>query len=114
YDPLRLRPIAISIETKTGDGPEETANVQLAVWVGAQFTRLRQLAKLPELFALPLVFVNGSEWYFLFAQQNAVGNILWIGSTMTLKGIYTLIATLRVLLAWVAKEYFPWFVENIL
>ncbi|KAJ9634087.1 hypothetical protein H2201_009118 [Coniosporium apollinis] len=43
YDSLRQRPIAISIETKTPNAPEEQVGVQLGVWVAAHFTRLHGL-----------------------------------------------------------------------
>ncbi|KAF2453094.1 hypothetical protein BDY21DRAFT_357261 [Lineolata rhizophorae] len=43
YVSLRHRPIAVSIETKTIGRPEEEARVQLAIWVAAQFERIRSL-----------------------------------------------------------------------
>lgn len=43
YVPLRFRPIAISIETKTISRTEEEARVQLAIWVAALLARIRQL-----------------------------------------------------------------------
>lgn len=66
YDSLRQRPIAISIETKIPDASEEDGKVQLAIWVSAQFARLRSLVKMStspmtEIMTLPLLYVAGAD-----------------------------------------------------
>jgi hypothetical protein len=72
YDPVRCQPIAISIETKTPDGSEQDAMVQLGVWVAAHFNRLRMLShEDPVSLTLPLLYVSGAEWFLLFASDSA-------------------------------------------
>jgi len=72
YDPVRRQPIAISIETKTPDGSEQTAMVQLGVWVAAHFDRLRMLSHEDLVsLTLPLLYVSGAEWFLLFASDSA-------------------------------------------
>ncbi|KAL6401248.1 hypothetical protein AUP68_15678 [Ilyonectria robusta] len=45
YQPLRYRPIAISIETKTPDGSGQEAKTQVSVWAAAYMARLRALSR---------------------------------------------------------------------
>ena len=72
YNPVRYQPIAISIETKTPDGSEQDAMVQLGVWVAAHFNRLRMLShEDPVSLTLPLLYVSGAEWFLLFASDSA-------------------------------------------
>jgi len=68
YNPLRFRPIAISIETKAPDAPKEEAKIQLGMWAAAYFDRIRMLSdKKPVTVTLPLLYVSGAEWFLLFA-----------------------------------------------
>lgn len=74
YSPLCYDPIAVSIETKSPDGSEQDAKVQLSVWVSAHFNRLRDLlpttlARAPVSITLPLLFVSGESWNLLFASD---------------------------------------------
>ena len=74
YSPLCYEPIAISIETKTPEGSEQEAKVQLSVWIIAQFNRLRDLlpttiARQPISITLPLLFASGESWKLLFASD---------------------------------------------
>ena len=78
HTPLLTRPIGINIETKrTGDG-WDTAVVQLGIWVAAQFVKLEQLihdfdADPNQIPFLPIVVVQGHEWYFLAASRGDFG-----------------------------------------
>jgi hypothetical protein len=68
YTPVRFRPIAISIETKTPNAPEEEAKVQLGIWVAAYFDRIRMFSyEKPVTLTLPLLYVSGAHWFLLFA-----------------------------------------------
>ncbi|KAJ9634226.1 hypothetical protein H2199_009056 [Coniosporium tulheliwenetii] len=112
YDSLRQRPIAISIETKTPNAPEEQAGVQLGVWVAAHFTRLRGLVD-TQMPTLPLLFVTGHDWHILFAASRTAGILdlygkLRIGDTSSLLGINKLISALRRLAQWVTISFKGW------
>jgi hypothetical protein len=136
YNPVRCQPIAISIETKTPDAPEQDAEVQLGVWVAAHFNRLRMLSQEdPVSLTLPLLYVSGAQWFLLFAsdsaeqivcyfliclacqlltfQQELLGKLL-IGDTATAVGCYKLLATLRCLCGWVTTTFKEWFELKVL
>ncbi|KAK7432213.1 hypothetical protein QQZ08_001158 [Neonectria magnoliae] len=72
YQPLRFRPIAISIETKTPDGSTEEAKAQLSVWTSAYILRLRELTATSQKAAglgitLPVINIKGGQWELLLA-----------------------------------------------
>ncbi|KAH0182534.1 hypothetical protein KCV03_g10291, partial [Aureobasidium melanogenum] len=78
YGPLTNKPIVVSIETKPEGESLREAEVQLAVWAAAHFTRLRDLldeskAETTDLPWLPLLIAQGPQWYFLFASRSAAG-----------------------------------------
>jgi len=78
YEPLRFRPIAISVETKTSDGSESTADIQLGIWVAAHFAKLllfmkendRKTERLP---VLPVLYIAGPHWSVQFAVHQGKG-----------------------------------------
>lgn len=77
YAPLILRPISVSIETKTPDGSVQEGKAQLAIWAAAHFNRLRTLMAMKQTVSgdglpvvssgLPLLLISGSVWTLLFA-----------------------------------------------
>lgn len=71
YDPLRTRPIAISIETRAC-GQNDEARAQLSVWALAQFERYHRLFDtIGDLgLALPLISVYRHEWSLFFAMES--------------------------------------------
>lgn len=74
YDGLRRRFIAISIEIKTPDAPEEQAKMQLTVWFAAHMARLRDLSTMPStIMSLPLLYVRGADWHVMFAEHKTEG-----------------------------------------
>lgn len=78
YGPLTNKPIVVSIETKPEGESLREAEVRLAVWVAAHFTRLRGLldesmVETTDLPWLPLLIAQGPQWYFLFASRSAAG-----------------------------------------
>jgi hypothetical protein len=136
YNPVRCQPIAISIETKTPDAPEQDAMVQLGIWVAAYFNRLRMLShEDPVSLILPLLYVSGTQWFLLFAcdsakrivccflicltcwfltfQQELLGK-LFIGDTDTIVGCYKLLAALRCLCGWVTTTFKDWLELKVL
>ena len=76
--PLQIRPITVNIETKrTGEG-WDAAMLQSGVWVAAQLIKLKQLATevngdFDSIPALPLLVVQGHDWYFLAASPGRAG-----------------------------------------
>ncbi|KAM0418933.1 hypothetical protein ACHAPT_012091 [Fusarium lateritium] len=75
YQPLRFRPIAISIETKTPDGSSQEARAQLSVWTTAYVARLRELAGTSAAggldLTLPILTVRGGQWELSFIIDRA-------------------------------------------
>jgi hypothetical protein len=75
YPPLQKRPLAISFETKLTGRDYDSAKTQLSIWVAAQLNKIEQL--LPQgsqglcgLPFLPLIVIQGHDWYFLAATRN--------------------------------------------
>jgi len=130
YNPVRSKPITVSIETKLTSGNYQSAQAQLAVWVFAQFKYLRSISKGPEPPFLPLLVVQGDEWSFLAATQTpssgydirtgeesqAYVTTIWdkiiIGSTASLEGVWKVSAVLQYLAVWSATDYLQWFYER--
>lgn len=76
---LRQRPIAINMETKVPFSGGETADVQLAIWMGAGITRLRQLLsgngnQGEDVPAMPVLSMHGHDLHLsvfkAFQHQN--------------------------------------------
>lgn len=72
-EPVRFRPIAVSIESKVESGNEAEATTQLSVWVLAHFKRLQGIIKhsgvTSEMPVLPLINIQGEEWITRLAVQ---------------------------------------------
>ncbi|EKG09469.1 hypothetical protein MPH_13489, partial [Macrophomina phaseolina MS6] len=81
YAPLRHRPIAVSIETKTPDGNESSAKAQLAVWAAAQLEHMRRLSPRMHLPTLPLVLISGVDWdvYYVRADEKVGEGLAGVG-----------------------------------
>jgi hypothetical protein len=117
---LRFNPIAVSIETKRSGEDEETANVQLGLWVCAHFTKLRQM--IPEGIAIPplvLVLVQGYSWRMMIADSpNEKGIVLFryqeMGATDRVLGTCKLVASIQRIAQYVYMEYAEWFTEHVL
>lgn len=75
YPPLQRRPLAMSIETKLTGRDWDSAKIQMSIWVTAQLNKLELLVAqdgggLPGLPFLPLIVIQGHEWYFLAATRS--------------------------------------------
>jgi hypothetical protein len=58
-DNVRFSSIAVSIKVKRAAIHEDSANIQLCIWVSAYFAKRRQLSQTTtELFVLPLILVQ--------------------------------------------------------
>src|SRR5580700_3061459 len=76
-DYIRFTPIAISIETKRAAIDEDSANIQLGLWVCAHFARLRQLTSgAVSLPVLPLLIVQGHQWKMMIAESVNVRHVI--------------------------------------
>ncbi|KAH8661763.1 hypothetical protein BGZ61DRAFT_463605, partial [Ilyonectria robusta] len=113
YEPLRIRPASIFIETKTSPGNMDTANVQLGVWVAAWHEH--------KIITIPVIQVVGRVWTLLFVMDAGAeiyltmeNSACWmgnfrIGDTDSIFGIYQLQAAMFVLADWTKDTFEPWF-----
>ncbi|KAF7549734.1 hypothetical protein G7046_g8246 [Stylonectria norvegica] len=133
YEPLRLRPAPIFIETKTSSGNMDTANVQLGVWVAAWHERVRDIIAIKggtdKVITIPMIQVVGTVWTVLFAvdrgseivsflllitlhhltsEQRLADGDFRVGDTSTIIGIYQLQATMAALACWMKDIFEPW------
>ncbi|PVH91463.1 hypothetical protein DM02DRAFT_734165 [Periconia macrospinosa] len=118
YAPLQKRPVAISIETKLTGRDWDTAKIQMSIWVASQLNKLEELVThegrgLSGLPFLPVIVIQGHEWYFLAATRVQGETVLWervlVGSTQTILGVYQIVAAVQVLGRWCDDVYRPWF-----
>lgn len=120
YGPLVLRPIGVSIETKTVAAPSDGRG-QLWVWTAAWFRRMQDLVDsfasrpggFPMIEAVPVALVTEHSWMLSFFCDRGetfeyVGEIS-MGDTRTLVGLYKLLANLRILIDWMETTLRPWF-----
>ncbi|KAH8696943.1 hypothetical protein GQ44DRAFT_779394 [Phaeosphaeriaceae sp. PMI808] len=89
YERVRLRPICVSIETKTPDGKESTALVQLSLWATTHLNRL--LGGRYSLFFA----VDGEDEIKIIGGESDFGN------TATLEGCYQVLAGLKGVGEWI-------------
>ncbi|KAK3339773.1 hypothetical protein B0T25DRAFT_363282 [Lasiosphaeria hispida] len=121
YGPLQYFPAPVPIETKTTRGDLEEAKVQLGVWVAAWFRRMRLLPRHTDeakaTIAVPMITVDASRWAVYYACERddsiAIYGPLDIGDTLTVMGIYKLLACLKAIGQWVGEEFKGWFEQNI-
>ncbi|KAH8661820.1 hypothetical protein BGZ61DRAFT_296295, partial [Ilyonectria robusta] len=98
FHPLRDRPIAISIETKSrGRAQSETAELQLGTWHAAHWRFLEDLisrtgGSLDGLPFLPAVSVQDHGWSFAAMIREGHRTDMWteycFGSTSNVAGVY--------------------------
>ncbi|THZ85175.1 hypothetical protein D6C84_03569 [Aureobasidium pullulans] len=117
---LRSEPICVNVETKSDSGNMTESEIQLGIWVSAQYLKLNELlthnSKPLTLPWLPLLIVKGELWYLLLASHSNGITTLWsrhlIADSSTLTGIYTVISILQLLFQWANTEYRSWFEDN--
>jgi hypothetical protein len=119
FAPLRRRPIALSIESKTTGHQLLEAEVQVGVWLAAQWRMLESLPKRPTAESdvgllpsfLPAVIVQGHDWHFVATTRTGTCTTLWakqtFGSSETVLGVYQIICVLRYLARWAEQHYWP-------
>ncbi|KAI1394965.1 hypothetical protein F4819DRAFT_492948 [Hypoxylon fuscum] len=136
YSPLRFRPIAIAVETKT-DTATETGESQLAIWTKAWLNRMKLLGA-KNIPPLPVLRIKGHDWFLLLAweeheqehehgqeqdqeqdrdrdreQQDAEPSLIIlaempIGDTRSILPLYRLINVLRRLARWADGPFRDW------
>ncbi|KAF2206319.1 hypothetical protein CERZMDRAFT_53344, partial [Cercospora zeae-maydis SCOH1-5] len=123
YNPIRYRPIAVSIETKVAHAGTAEATLQLTTWVKAQIRHLRDMSHRSGrivncIIPLPLILVAGHEWTFYYLQDTGTEAILWggilLGKIDTICGIYQVLAAMQRLVHWAHITYRAWHQENIM
>ncbi|KAI4287221.1 MAG: hypothetical protein L6R35_003522 [Caloplaca aegaea] len=123
---VRNKPIAISMEVKRPAGDEDVALVELQTWVTAHYNMLKVLLDSKDGLGafdfpiLPLIQVQGHVWNLWIAEYKDTPNQIIIhrrillGSTDRIVGIYQIIASVQRLAQWVAEEYQPWWIKEVL
>ncbi|KAF9629069.1 hypothetical protein BFW01_g10272 [Lasiodiplodia theobromae] len=127
HDRLIAAPIALSIFTKRPDQTWDEAQLQISVWVAAQFKRLNQLVQCRwggewrkhAYDFLPFIIIDGHEWSFLAASLNGIGQTvicrkIMFSDTMTESGVQQILAVLHWIAVWVQRTYRRWFYESVL
>ncbi|RSL95654.1 hypothetical protein CEP52_011926 [Fusarium oligoseptatum] len=120
FTPLASHPISVSIETKRHGGDGRRADVQMAAWQAAQWSFLEALTggSVDNLAFLPGVIVQGHEWKFVATTRKDNKTTLWsshqFGTTMTLVGVFQIMAGLRRLRRWSVEVFWPWYKKHVL
>ncbi|KAL7783409.1 hypothetical protein V8C37DRAFT_49455 [Trichoderma ceciliae] len=139
FQPLQLRPLLLSIETKKPGIEGEKAQLQIGVWHAAQWAFLHwavgqklqqkqqltdeefkaeKLAALSKLGFIPGIIIHWNRWNLVLSTYNNGKTKLWVelafGTTKNIREIYAIVAGVRELTAWARDIYLPWFKENVL
>ncbi|KAM3509510.1 hypothetical protein MY11210_006281 [Beauveria gryllotalpidicola] len=111
----------VFIVTKTTSGTQDSANVQLGIWVAAWYERMRTVAEqagIEErlLLTLPVIQVVGGVWSVLLIVDggthiHVLDDDCRIGNTNNIVGIYQLQASIAALGRWVEETFTPWFTD---
>ncbi|KAJ8131153.1 hypothetical protein O1611_g2473 [Lasiodiplodia mahajangana] len=113
YQPLRRRPIVLSAESKKPDEGCKDAQIQLGVWLAAQWALLENLLQSSATQSalipfLPALIIQGHEWSFAATTKSGRHTILWvgqaIGSTNSVLGMFQIIHVLRYIAEWTADS----------
>ncbi|KAF6824572.1 hypothetical protein CPLU01_10770 [Colletotrichum plurivorum] len=118
YQPLRCRPIVLSIESKPEGSGTSDGKAQLLIWLEAQWRQLHRLASrvdpprsLPDF--LPAIIIEGHKWYFLACTSDEGKTVLWsellLGTTQEALGIYSTVCCLQYFSRWITSDYWPAF-----
>ncbi|UPK92542.1 hypothetical protein LCI18_003477 [Fusarium solani-melongenae] len=120
FTPLASHPISLSIETERHGGDGRRADVQMAAWQAAQWSFLEAHAggAVKNLTFLPGVIVQGHEWKFVATTRKDNKTTLWSSHqfriTMTLVGVFQIMAGMRRLRRWSVEVFWPWYKKHAL
>ncbi|KAK3309975.1 uncharacterized protein B0T15DRAFT_506695 [Chaetomium strumarium] len=116
YGPMCYRPVAVSIETRTGGGGSSAVEgrTQLAAWTAAWHERVKRFQREggERVVTLPLILVNEHAWQLSFAcdrgdRLEIVGHMT-LGETNSLSGMYQLVAAVGELGRWIEGPFARW------
>ncbi|KAH6973818.1 hypothetical protein BKA56DRAFT_620018 [Ilyonectria sp. MPI-CAGE-AT-0026] len=126
YGPIRFAANAVSIETKTGANGLQEARLQVGIWIAATQQEDRQgkendqdggesSRKTELLIPVPIIIVIEHEWKLFFAcdcgnKIEIIGHVS-IGDTMSLDGLFIIVAVIRRLATWIQNDFRTW-LEN--
>ena len=118
FRPLRTRPIILNIETKLPFTGGETAGVQLATWVGAGLSRLRQMLPPDEpIPTLPMLSWHGHDLTFMGIQDQGEESVIYgklpLGSSHTVLGVFQILKAIEILAEWGNGDYKDWFFTKV-
>ena len=119
HGPLRMCPIAISVETKLPFSGGDTADIQSATWMGAGLARIRQM--LPEsddIPTMPALLAHGHQLHLVAFQEQVDSNVMYgrlpLGSSDTLLGTFQMAKALDVLVDWANTDYRAWYFDKVI
>ncbi|KUI74266.1 hypothetical protein VM1G_09711 [Cytospora mali] len=123
YPPLRFRPIAVAIESKTTTASADPI-VQIGFWTAAWHRRMEDIsAELGggeqregrRIITLPLICIVNHEWsvYFAVDRGSSIEMLgpVSMGGTQSIDSAYILLANLRALRDWI-KTMFATFIHD--
>lgn len=120
YPPVRLKPAAFSIETKSAGGDHNVARTQLGSWSAAHFARLRSLlAEGVPTRSHPLLLLSAQGLSCFYAIDRpehhdiAIIRAVDLGPARTVVDMYKHFAALAALGDWATVDYRRW-VEEVL
>lgn len=116
YEPLRMRPIAINIETKRPYGDRLQAEAQAFSWTSFQMTRFNQFTTTAHgcnLLPQPVIVVVGTSWDLYFVSMDGSDKFKMygpqpIGGTKNIIEVYRLLRSLRALADWSTSTFLSW------
>ncbi|CAD0019960.1 unnamed protein product, partial [Aureobasidium pullulans] len=80
--------MCVNVETESDSGNMTEAEIQLGIWVSAQYLKLKKL----------------------LTHNSKPLTLPWLPLTLT--GMYTVISVLKLLFQWANTEYRSWFKDN--
>ncbi|KAI0153091.1 hypothetical protein GGR57DRAFT_155603 [Xylariaceae sp. FL1272] len=124
YAPICDSPIAVSIETKSKSAARDPL-LQLGIWIASWNKRMVDLRswmlvsrglvkdiseiKHPKLVSVPLILATGHDWELYFACDQGHSIVIRgpvpLGSTLTTLKMFALLASLKVVKAWVLDAF---------
>ena len=119
---VRERPIALNIETKAPSKSWTEAKPQIAIWMVAWPRRLERFQDsssplLVEDFAVPLLIVQGHDWYALTMETDGRMIVfrekIDVGNTRNVFGAYKVLAALQYMAHWAETVWRPCFTQLV-
>ncbi|KAI8943896.1 hypothetical protein F4801DRAFT_573520 [Xylaria longipes] len=111
YEPLRIAPSGVFVETKVETKRYPEAQAQLGIWLATWFNRVSEFRSTSDL-VIPVLIATAEDWELWFAMDGPddfnVCGPLAIGGTNDLLSIYLLRHSLSCLGQWMATDFCRW------